>query len=269
MKPLAFLTLHHKADAVAPPLDRAGYRVVVVDSFDTDQLGTFTGETPRKGSQIDAALAKARLAATLSGSNLGLGSEGSFGPDPYVGLTAWGTEVLTLWDEEHQYPVHAVVQGAETNYAQATVNSLQEALDFCQGAQWPAHGIIIGKPGQAWFCKESDCSTEGITRQLSNALAHGPLWLETDMRAHRNPTRMRMIGRCAEALANLLQSHCPSCQIPGFGKTEPIRGALCAMCGHATNAVRAHRVICPVCNYAEEKEILQTVPPSRCDYCNP
>ena len=269
MKPVAFLTQHSKAVCVAPALASAGYEVLTVDGYDTDQLGTFTGETRRAGSQMDAAMTKARLAVELGGCALGLGSEGSFGPDPYVGLTAWGCEILTLWDDAQKYPVHAVVQGPETNYAQATVRNLQEALDFCDEALWPTHGVIIGKPGQAWFCKDSADSLPGLRQQLTDALVNGPLWLETDMRAHRNPTRMRMIGRCAESLANLLLSNCPACHQPGFGKIEAIRGARCQQCGNTTTAVRAHLVTCMACQHSEEKPILDTVPPSRCEYCNP
>jgi len=41
-------------------LKGAGFAVVTVDGFDTDALGTFTGEASRRGSQLDAAMAKVR-----------------------------------------------------------------------------------------------------------------------------------------------------------------------------------------------------------------
>ncbi|MFM8457386.1 MAG: hypothetical protein ACKOB0_00350 [Chthoniobacterales bacterium] len=74
----ALLTKHAKEQAIAPRLARAlGAQVSVVDTFDTDTLGTFTREVPRFGSQLDAARKKAELATEMSGCPLGLGSEGS------------------------------------------------------------------------------------------------------------------------------------------------------------------------------------------------
>ncbi|VEB44225.1 Uncharacterized protein conserved in bacteria [Chromobacterium violaceum] len=93
----ALLTRHGKHAAIAPALAGIGWDLALVDSFDTDSLGAFTGETPRAGSQLDAALAKARLACELSGLRYGIGSEGSFGGDPWLGRCGWATELLLCW----------------------------------------------------------------------------------------------------------------------------------------------------------------------------
>jgi hypothetical protein len=106
---LALLTRHGKAAAVAGPLAEAGFAVHTVDDWDTDQLGTFTGEVPRPASQLEVAFMKARKAAELSGCRYGLGSEGSFGPDPFVSMSPWYVELLAWWDAQSQYGVQAVV----------------------------------------------------------------------------------------------------------------------------------------------------------------
>lgn len=268
MTSLALLTQHGKEAAVQPALLRAGFAVQTVTGFDTDTLGTFTGETARAGSQLDAASAKARLATELTGERYGLGSEGSFGPDPYVGLTAWAREVLVWWDAPAKRAVVAVTQGASTNYAQSTVSDWAQAQEFAREAGFPEHGVIVGKPGATGFTK--DCGDwTALEQRVRAALEHGPLWLETDMRAHRNPTRMAMIAQCAEALATLLQSHCPACRQPGFGEESPIPGALCETCGSATTALRAKRVTCTACGFSIEVALRSTIDASRCGYCNP
>lgn len=251
-----------------PPLLAAGFAVRTVAGFDTDTLGTFTGETARVGSQLDAATTKARLAAELSGERYGLGSEGSFGPDPYVGLSAWAREVLVWWDAREQRAVVAVTQGASTNYAQRTITDWAQAQAFATEAGFPAHGVVVGKPHTPGYAK--DCTGwEMLEDQVRAALQNGPLWLETDMRAHRNPTRMAMIAQCADQLARLLQCRCPACQQVGFGEELPITGAICESCGQATTALRAKMVTCNACGFSNEIELRRTVDASRCGFCNP
>ncbi len=268
MNPLAFLTQHGKLVAVQAPLLQAGFVVRTVEGFDTDTLGTFTGETARAGSQLDAATTKAKLATQLSDCRYGLGSEGSYGPDPYVGLTAWGCELLVWWDAQEQRAVYATAQGGQTNYAQCTATSWERAQEFAREAGFPEHGIIVGKPADAAFCKTID-NWHTLEQYLRQVLLGGPVWLETDMRAHRNPTRMAMIVQCAQELAQLLQCTCPACKRVGFGQQTPIVGAVCESCGLATGAVRAKRIQCGACGYVEVVELQRTVSAARCEHCNP
>ena len=104
----ALLTKHGKESVVAPVFReelQAGLRVV--DSFDTDSLGTFTREVPRAGSQLDAARRKAELAIEWTGIPRGLGSEGSFLPGPF-GIVCTNIEVLTLLDREADLEIKGV-----------------------------------------------------------------------------------------------------------------------------------------------------------------
>lgn len=268
MTRIALLTQHDKQNAVQAPLAAAGYVVHTISNVDTDTLGTFTGETARKGTQLDAALAKAQMATRLSGERYGLGSEGSFGPDPHIGLTGWGQEVLAWWDAHDEHVVYAAVQGPDTNYEQTAAATWADAQSFAQSVGFADHGVIVGKPGQPFFIK--DCGDwVGLEQQVRAGLKQGPVWLETDMRAHRNPTRMAMIRRCAEQLADLLQSHCPACHSTGFGEVLPIYGATCEACGAATAALKGKKTRCTVCGFTEHETIRSTVPPARCEHCNP
>ena len=57
--------------------------MAVLESFDTDSLGSFAGERLRFMSPQECALRKAAIAADVSGCDIGIGSEGSFSPGPY------------------------------------------------------------------------------------------------------------------------------------------------------------------------------------------
>ena len=59
MPDIVLLTCHGKAAAIAPPLATVGGQLRSETSYDTDQLGTFSGEIARSGSQRDAARQKA------------------------------------------------------------------------------------------------------------------------------------------------------------------------------------------------------------------
>lgn len=265
---LALLTRHGKAAVLGGVAEELGVALQLVDGFDTDSLGTFTMERPRQGSQYDAALTKARLACGLSGCRWGLGSEGSFGPDPYLAQVPWGVELLVLHDAQTNSQVHAVAQGPAPAYRQAGVGSLDAALAFASEIGFPAQGLIIGRPDEPWFDKDA-CGLAQLRQRAEQALQHGELWLETDMRAHRNPSRMAMIAQAGEALVQRLRERCPRCEARGWGPVGLITGARCDCCGHETTAARAQRLQCPVCHHEEEWPLRETVPAARCELCNP
>jgi hypothetical protein len=65
---VALLTQHGKERVIAPALASAlGVEVRHVQGFDTDQLGTFSRDVPRAGSQREAARRKAEIGMRLSG----------------------------------------------------------------------------------------------------------------------------------------------------------------------------------------------------------
>ncbi|OQS46071.1 hypothetical protein B0T49_06905 [Chromobacterium violaceum] len=264
----ALLTRHGKHAAIAPALAGIGWDLALVDSFDTDSLGAFTGETPRAGSQRDAALAKAKLACELSGLRYGLGSEGSFGGDPWLGRCGWATELLLCWDAERQYAVEAWTRGPETNFRCWTLSDLAALPDILRLSGFPAHGLIVGRPGEMAFHKALT-GEAALRAHLVRHLADGPLHLECDMRAHRNPTRMAMIARCAAALAERLASACPDCGAPGFGEIAPLSGAPCEDCGAPTRQPSVRRWQCPCCQATREQTLQAAASPQYCDYCNP
>ncbi|MBU3694475.1 MAG: hypothetical protein FGM40_06555 [Rhodocyclaceae bacterium] len=267
---VCLLTRHAKGPAVAPALAAVGFALETIDGFDTDTLGTFSGEVERQGSMRDAALAKARLACELGGCRYGLGSEGSFGGDPFLGMSGWGRELLVWWDAEAGYAVEGFAQGPETNWRALEVADVDAARRFADAVGFPGHGILVGRPGEAWFDKACDTLDTLVARvEQGLAAGAGPVALQTDMRAHRNPTRMRMISRAASALSSRLSTPCPACAAPGFGPVAPVPGAPCEACGAPTHVPRAERRACPRCGHEQLHALAHRAPPERCDQCNP
>ena len=95
--------------------------------------------------------------------------------------------------------------------------------------------------------------------------------LQTELRAHANPTRMEMIRLAAEDLVKILRSPCPACGAPGFWLVEHIAGLPCGDCGAPTREARAEVQGCLKCAHRETRERTdrQHADPGRCDYCNP
>lgn len=262
---VAFPTRHGKTAVIAPVLERAlGLRVVEVTSVDTDRFGTFTGEVPRPGGPLAAA--RRKLAAAFEAmpeADLALASEGSFGPHPAVPFVAGGVELLLLGSRDGSLELEGLDVTAETNFGHRDARSLDEGLAAAQGFGFPAHGVIVGT--------EKGLATDTALRvALERALARGPARVETDMRAHLNPTRQRALARAAEALATAALSRCPRCAWPGFVVRERVPGARCTDCGAPTERSRAERRTCRACAHAVETPLGDgTVGPAACPRCNP
>lgn len=269
MQRLSFLTQHGKLPLVADSLAGCGYRVEPCTLYDTDRFGTFSRETERPGSAHEIALAKARLAAEASGSRYGLGSEGSFGRDPYLGMLPWDSELLCWWDRERAYAVYASQGSSDTNYAHREVRSLTEARAFAETAEFPAHALILGRPGEPWFRKGIQQADVLETLLLQALAGQNSVWLETDMRAHLNPRRQAVIRRAAQRLAERLAHACPRCAAPGFGIDHYQAGQPCRECRTPTTQRIAEHWLCPSCGHCETHARPEPADPAHCPSCNP
>ena len=127
---VAILTQHGKQDLVRGPLEAAlGCQLVHTDGYDTDQLGTFTRELTRAGSQLDAARKKAVIGMALIDTSLGLASEGSFGPDPFGAFMHWNTEVVLWVDRMSELEVTGFAHGpAQSHHRMAKPLKSSNAL---------------------------------------------------------------------------------------------------------------------------------------------
>lgn len=272
---VALLTQHGKEHVLASVLDAAvGCRVKRVDGYDTDLLGTFTRDIPRAGTQLEAARTKARLGMKLSGLPMGLASEGTFGADPMIGLFPWNTEVLTWIDDVQGLEVVGIAQG-KANYGHLLTPDWTATAAFAQHWGFPEHQLVVRPESQ-----DDPRIRKGIGSwadlEIGFAWAHqgspnGLVFLETDVRAHANPTRLENIRRAAEDLASKLWSPCPECSAPGFWRVERVPGLPCEWCGAPTEEPQADVLGCVKCSHrtTHKRSDRTTADPARCDYCNP
>ena len=271
---VALLTQHGKEKVVTPILTTAiGCDVVLVPGFNTDQLGSFTRDIPRAGTQIEAAREKARIGMELANLPLGLASEGSFGPDPYTGMFPLNVEMLVWIDDTLGVEVVGMASG-KTNFSHLLTTDWEQAEIFARATGFPEHGIVV-RPRHA----DDSRVRKGIADWVSLREAffwacgvadNGCVFLETDVRAHMNPTRMEIIASATRDLADKLGTPCPVCNTPGFQMVERVPGLPCEDCGAATRDTRADIHRCSRCGHQVARERLEkAAPASHCDWCNP
>ena len=274
--PLALLTRHGKEKLLAPVLESSlGCRIQHIDSFDTDQLGTFTRDIPRIGSQLDAARKKANLAAQISNCRFSVSSEGAFGPDPWAGLMPWNIELILLKDHATGLELTGIAQGSATNNQQS-VSNIDELLNFAEASGFPNHHLVL-RPvhtSSQLQCMKGISTKEELqgcflTAQLQSS--DGMVYVENDLRAHCNPTRQKTIIKATENLLLRLKSDCPSCGQPGFWVKELQHGLPCRYCLTPTQKIKAEQWQCPHCTYQELKnrEGEEFADPLYCPQCNP
>jgi len=271
-------TKHGKQRAVARPLRAAlGLIVTLPEEIDTDLLGTFTGEVERAGTPRDVAISKARLGMRASGIPLGLASEGSFGPHPLIPVLACDHEILAFVDDDQEITVVESLLTENTNFGHCTARTLIDLAALMKQAQFPSHALIVRpndgiKPGFMFKGIADPETLEDAVNRCAAASADGMAHVETDMRAHVNPTRQKAIRRVAFRLARRLASPCPSCGAPGWGRTRVEKGLPCQACGTPTELVRQQIFGCPRCNHTDVRprsDGWQYAEEGQCPYCNP
>jgi hypothetical protein len=272
---VALLTQHGKERVLAAALEPVlGCRVELVSGYDTDLLGTFTRDIPRAGKQLEAARKKARLGMELAGLPLGLASEGSFGPDPFAGMLPWNVEFLIWIDDGLGIEVVGIAEG-KSNSAHALTTSWEEVETFARQAGFPEHHLVV-RPTDENHPSIRKGIADWADLQAAFAWAHDQsqsrcVFIENDLRAHANPTRMDNIRLAAEDMARKLCSHCPACGTPGFWLVERVAGLPCGDCGAPTRETRADVYGCCKCAHRVTRERTDAMYASagHCDYCNP
>lgn len=271
------VTMHQKERAIAPAFRRhLGLPLLTFDSIDTDSLGTFTGEIPRKGTMLDAATEKARLACARTGRRLGVGSEGSFGPHRYIPFLAADTEVIAFYDRDLNITIAEGVTALRTNYSHVDIEDVHQIDKFLEQAGFPRHAVIVGLAEDwnkaALFKGLTEKSAVAKAIEALNRSHPGELVrISTDMRAHLNPTRMAVIRTVATKLARRLAILCPNCGMPGFGMVDTERGLPCSVCESPTDRTMILIHGCKRCTYKKmiPANANSHADPKHCPECNP
>jgi hypothetical protein len=272
---LLIATKHEKEKVIAPILEKElGVKCFLASDLDTDKLGTFTGEVERKDDPVTTARKKCLMAMELANCDLAIASEGSFGSHPTIFFAPADDEFLLFLDKTNHLEIIARELSTETNFNGAEIKTKEELEEFTKNVKFPSHGLILKKD-------KDDFSeiVKGISsvKKLNSTFNHfissyGKAFIETDMRAMHNPTRMKVIEKATLKLANKINSLCPCCFTPGFGVTDGKSGLPCEQCSLPTRSTLSHIYTCQKCIYTKEEKYPNgkfTEDPMYCDYCNP
>jgi len=272
---IVIATMHGKESVIAPIVE-SGIGVVsfVPENFDTDSFGTFSGEIDRASSSLETARAKCLSAMKSTDCDLGIASEGSFGSHPSIFFANADEEILLFIDKKNDLEIMAREISLETNFNGSIIYSFDELVDFANKINFPSHALIlkdtennfseIRKGIQSW-----DTLNQYYIELISKATS---IYVETDMRAMYNPTRMNVIKNTALKLLDKLKSLCPKCSTPGFSITSVVLGLNCSLCGTETKSIKSHLYSCMKCDFVSEimfPKGKNTEDPMYCDYCNP
>lgn len=272
---LLVATKHCKEKVIGPMFEEAlGVSCFVSEEFDTDFLGTFSGEIPRKDDALTTLKKKCILAMEKNHCDLVIASEGSFGAHPSVYFAAADDELIMLMDAKNNIEIVVRELSLETNFNAAEVSNESELIDFANRVQFPSHGLIL-KPSENNYSKV----IKGIT-DLNGLRKHfhelkdefGSVYVETDMRANYNPTRMKVIEKAAHKLLKAVQSTCPQCDTPGFTISKAIPGLPCSWCNSPTASTLSYLYQCKKCDFTKEHfypHEKTKEDPTYCNLCNP
>lgn len=274
-RPVALPTLHGKQAIIAPVLEPAtGCTVRHVPEIDTDRFGTFTRDVARTGNQLEAARAKARAALAHTGLDLALASEGAFVSDPMAGVIPWNVEIVLLLDARHGQEIVGMAQGP-ARAGQGLARSADTLLQLARELGFPEHRLCL-RPDHSEDPRvvKGLGGAEELLHAFQTALAQstrGQVFVESDLRAHCNPTRQSMIRRATQDLCSRMLSACPACGRPGFALSGHRPGRPCRVCASATREPLAHLWSCTSCHHTEERRdgLPTLADPARCDRCNP
>jgi hypothetical protein len=268
-------TMHEKEKAIRPSFESLLGFKIALGQLNTDHFGTFTGEIERSLPPKDCAKIKCLSALSLHKEKIGIANEGSFGPHPTIPFISADYEIFFFTDLELGYELCLSKLFTETNFGGSSFSEFDPILEFAKKSLFPSHGLII-RPN---ICEDKAICFKGIqsTKDLYNAFQKSlfisqdkQVWVQTDMRAHKNPTRMRQLKKFAEEIAKRLLTTCPVCSIPGWGPIDKVPGLLCADCKSETMLIKEVIFGCCLCTHKEFISVNQNLAEAQyCFFCNP
>ena len=272
---LVIATKHKKEKVIAPLIEKSlGVKCFVPEDFDTDVLGTFTGETERKDDPLTTLRNKCHMAMALTNCDLAIASEGSFGMHPSIFFAHADDEILMLVDKKNDLEIAARELSVDTNYDGSEVSAEDELVKFAKKAGFPSHGLVLRiQKDKVEDIHKGITDWDSLKRIYAQLIyRHDKAYVETDMRAMYNPTRMGVIEIAARRLVDKINSCCPQCGTPGFAVTGTKPGLPCGFCGLPTQLALAYVWSCVKCQFTKEESVpneKNEADPQYCDHCNP
>lgn len=247
-----------KSIALAPPFWHKLGASILEYVVDTGQLGACSGDVEQVGSARDCARRKCEWALTTLGDRVDytLASKGSFGPHPFLPSVPCAEETLYFIDRKREFHLHLSQLSEKTNYCTGRLEGLETVLAFARSAGFPSHALIIRSAdrrsvGPIYKGIQTLSDLEAAFLDVTRHSLTDAVWVETDMRAQFNPTRMQVIGELATTLAERLSCLCPHCHTPGWGKVRVEKGLPCRACGTETELTKTEIYGCVKCSYEQ------------------
>ncbi len=278
---LVIATMHKKECVIAPLLEQQlGVNIIIPSGFNTDKFGTFSGEIKRAGNQLETARKKAYAAMELTNTDLAIASEGSFGAHPSTPFIQSNLELILFVDKKNGLEIRGHHRTSETNIDGEYVTSVVEAVNFATKHNFPEYGVVLkfGENSRFGIYKgiyKNISTLEELSCQVKKMLSRPftkKIFIETDMRAHKNPIRMKAIKQATTDLLKNIKSVCPRCETPGFVITDLKKGLACRLCSSPTDLPKYEIYTCSKCKNSQKKLVTQygkSADPKYCDYCNP
>ena len=247
---LIIATKHKKEQVIAPLLEAAlGVTCFTDTNFDTDLLGTFSGDIQREQDPISTVRLKCLKAMELNNCDLGIASEGSFGVHPTLFFASADDEFLIFIDKKNDLEISVRELSTKTNFNGKAIKNEKDLLEFAELVKFPSHALIL---------KKSEIDTQHQIKGISSIKAlkeafqylikkHKTVFAETDMRAMYNPTRMGVIEAATKKLVAKIKTYCPTCNAPGFGVTDLKKGLPCDLCNMPTQSTLSLIYSCVKC----------------------
>lgn len=268
-------TKHEKEKVIAPVLERELGVICFTDkNFDTDIFGTFTGEVERTLDPIATAREKCLKAMEANNCDLGIASEGSFGAHPAIFFVPADDEFLIFIDKKNGLEIIAKELSTDTNYNSTEIKNEDELWSFADMAGFPEHGLILRQSADIKFEIFKGINDVKLLKEIFHKMMskYPTVFVETDMRAMYNPTRMKVIEKATQKLVKKIKSTCPQCHTPGFDITEIKKGLICGLCKMPTNSTLSHIFTCQKCQFTKEEKYPHnkiSEDPMYCNFCNP
>jgi hypothetical protein len=272
---LLISTNHGKEKVIGPMMSEfLGINWFTAPTLDTDVFGTFSGEIERLDDPFTTAKNKCKKGMELSGFDMALASEGSFGPHPTLLFVPADDEILVLIDNKNDLLISAREISTDTNFGAKEIHTEEELLDFALKHLFPSHAMILksNTSGAKDIIKGVTKKEDLIKGFYELQSKYHSVFIETDMRAMYNPSRMKVIGAACKKLIDKIKSCCPKCNTPGFSISEVIAGLPCELCGAVTQSTLKYLYQCQKCNYSQIEmypNARQYEDPMFCNVCNP
>ena len=268
-------SMHKKEIAIAPAFEELLGCKMIPSEINTDLLGTFTGEIQRTLSPLECAKQKCYRGLDVYNGQIGIANEGTFGPHPSIPFIVCDFEILFFADKTLDFELTISKTFLETNFATKAIRTIEELSDFAKQALFPSHALILRpmetkEPGLIFKGIQNHEELFPVFEKCLASSKKGIVWVETDMRAHMNPSRMKNIKELSYQMASQLATSCPSCTIPGWGIIKYIPGLPCQECKMPTKLIRSQIYGCCKCDHQEIVEITNGLAdPGCCLICNP